>query len=141
MKFADSESTTSPHLNLSAKKGQHVLSESPQKEANGNLRHSEGLPKKPSVGKPRRRSKLLFVGLPMLATIVILFLFLPAIRKSLFGNVVCELDSSVFEDKHREQRITITKSEGELKKSRTKVIEVGVQIYERQKIISFPDYT
>ncbi|MCH7989046.1 MAG: efflux RND transporter periplasmic adaptor subunit [Planctomycetes bacterium] len=39
----------------------------------------------------------------------------------LAGDVVCELDSSVFEDKHREQRITITKSDGELKKARTNV--------------------
>jgi HlyD family secretion protein len=39
----------------------------------------------------------------------------------LAGDVVCELDSSVFEDKYREQRITITKSEGELKKARTNV--------------------
>ncbi|MCH7686982.1 MAG: hypothetical protein IH899_09925 [Planctomycetes bacterium] len=250
-----------------------MLSESPEKEDNGNLPHSEGFPKIPSAGKPRQRSKLLFVGLPMLVATVFLFLFLPEIRESLFGksfdpsiyvtkevrrgpfqisviergtvgssknsiltnrvegtttiisivpegtlvkapvvstlegrvteiselsqnitsiwvtadplvvmspysflffdwpptehtvmlgeytrvlvevgdsvktkdylagDVVCELDSSVFEDKHREQRITITKSEGELKKSRTKVIEEGVQIYERQKIINLPDYT
>ena len=39
----------------------------------------------------------------------------------LAGDVVCELDSSVFEDKLREQRITITKADGELKKSRTNV--------------------
>jgi HlyD family secretion protein len=42
-------------------------------------------------------------------------------KEYLAGDVVCELDSSVFEDKHREQRITITKAEGELKKDRTNV--------------------
>lgn len=39
----------------------------------------------------------------------------------LAGDVVCELDMSVFEDKLREQRIALTKAEGNLTKSRSNV--------------------